>query len=193
MRIQWPWQRRRPLGSIDDSLARLHAADTPAKRAAEITHLRDLLAVHYDAAGDAAQRALLAMEDRLSARFSGLVQTQLGVTNDMLSDLKSGIGGLQQQLGEMFSSLGERVDDHDGQIVQLRETVAAHSLEIASFRQSRDASIEERRQHAELLRESAADRKRLTEQIAENEKRYQEIQAQLALLLGRPDAHEAST
>jgi hypothetical protein len=144
--MRWLWQRRRPLAlhTLDQLIDLARAADDPIKRGEYLDLIRDQSAVLHDAAGDAAQRALLGIEERMTNRFSGLVQTNLGATNDMLSDLKSGIGGLQQQLGDMFSSLGERLDDHDQRLEAAERKLAEHD-------QSRDRSTEERRAIQEVV------------------------------------------
>lgn len=75
-----------------------------------------------------------------------MLQQQLGGTNEMVSEVLA-IGrrqeGMVTELRREFQSLAETVDGHD--------------REIASFRQSRDQSIAERKRHAADLEAIKAD------------------------------------
>jgi chromosome segregation ATPase len=82
----------------------------------------------------------------------------------------------QRRQGERVQVLEDRADVAADERAAIRERLDSHDVEMASFRRSRDDSIEERRRHAKLL--------------AENERRYAEIKAQLAELLSRPAGKE---
>jgi chromosome segregation ATPase len=69
------------------------------------------------------------------------------------------------ELRDMFQSLFEIVNGHTLDINDLKQTVAEHDREIASFRQSRDASIAERRQLGIDLAASKDDRAKIHEEL----------------------------
>jgi len=139
------FRRRRPTGTIDQLLTLARATDEPAQRAAYIDLLHDQVAVLHDTAGDAAQRAVTAMELRLSDQLL----TQFGVTNEMISQAVShargaeeGTAGLQDQmliLEGSFSTFGESLN-------QLRIEFAELSNDVAVLREEakRQQRINER-------------------------------------------------
>ena len=121
-------------------------------------------------------------QEAIAASHIGAIQEVTAAVTQLRSEFR----GEFTQVGERLTGVEATVGEHASEIGLIKD-------EMAGFRRTRDASIEERRQHAALLRESAADRKRLAAQIAKNERRYQEIHAQLAeLLASRPLNEEAS-
>jgi hypothetical protein len=148
------WFRRRPLpGTVDQTLALLRTANDPTQRAAYIDLLHDQVAVLHDASGDAAQRAVISMEGRLSEQL----QTQFGVTNEMISQAVAeargshiGVGRLQDQLTTLegrFSDLGEalndRLDGHDAELKQLHVGQDQIKDQVGGLNSRHGAQIEE--------------------------------------------------
>jgi len=73
-------------------------------------------------------------------------------------------GAISEQLAPLmaeFRTTAETVSGLALDVERLKATVAAHDREMASFRASRDASIEERRDLFAKLDESSADRAKL--------------------------------
>jgi DNA repair exonuclease SbcCD ATPase subunit len=68
-------------------------------------------------------------------------------------------------LREDFQTVAEIVSSNVADINDLKQTVAEHEREIASFRQSRDASIAERRQLGIDLAASKEDRAKIHEEL----------------------------
>ena len=85
----------------------------------------------------------------------------------------------------MFQSLFEIVNGHTLDIGDLKQTVAEHDREIASFRQSRDASIAERRQLAADLVASKDDRAKIHEELRVAADERKAITAALARIEAR--------
>jgi chromosome segregation ATPase len=91
-----------------------------------------------------------------------------------------------------FRALFEIVNGHTLDINDLKQTVAEHDREIASFRQSRDASIEERRRLSADLDASKEDRARIHEELrqaAEERKTITEALARIEALQRNGNGH----
>jgi len=186
-------------GDHRQTLAELVTADTQVARAALVQRLDNELARLLDRSADAAQVAVWQMERRLSAQL----QQQFGVTNEMIGDAvmgaraaQHGIGGLQKQLTLLegtFSEVGETLSGHTAQLDEHAGRIDLIEQDIAAFRESRDASIRERREHAAQLQESTDDRLRMTQQYTDLSAQLQEIHRQLTEVLARlPPADDAA-
>lgn len=120
----------------------------------------------------------------LEIHLSEQMQQSFGATDEMVSEVlaisRRSEGAVSELRGE-FRALAEKVDDHD--------------REIASFRQSRDQSIAERKQLRVDLAESRADRESIHQELAEAKAERRSIIGQLKaiteMLSGRPGADEA--
>ncbi len=109
-----------------------------------------------------------------------------------IQEVTAAVTQLRSEFHNEFSKVGERltgveatVGEHAGEIHQIKDV-------LAGFRQTRDDSIEERRQHARQLRESAEEHVRLdrrdtdlAQQLSELSAQQQETQRLLADVLAR--------
>ena len=98
------------------------------------------------------------------------VQQSLGVTNEMIGEsvaLAREGGVALRELRDDFRSWITTVTALADDLQDVQRKVADHDREIASFRQSRDQSIAERRQLQADLTESKADRRLIHKELSE--------------------------
>lgn len=126
------------------------------------------------------------------------VQQSLGATNEMIGEsvILAKEGGVAlRELRDDFRSWITTVTALSDGLLDTQRKVADHDREIASFRQSRDLSVAERRQFQTDLAESKADLQSIHDELhaAQTERQAMRLQLEeiLALLSGRPSNDEA--
>ena len=154
-----------------DTIRKLASADDPEERARLAGQLAVQLEGAFDSSADNVQVAIWQLGEQL--------REGQGETNDMISEAVSLIRGQGAELSAAradFREIAETVSD-----IQLwRADVDA---DRESFKQSRAASIEERRTLFAQYEESKQDRAKLHEQLTELSSQVEQLSGQIAQVL----------